>query len=221
MTYLIGDSLEILPTLGDKSYDFCLTDFPYNVDFKGTKSENRFKGVYYTDNQGESEYQLFCEETFNELSRITNGMMIFCGNMNQYMWMQIAKPRDILIWHKPNCQGRGSSYYLNKHEIRLSYGTHRKMPTSVITQNVKSYPITELRNSIHPCPSSLDLYRFILDKIQPKSVLDPFLGSGTTAAACEMLGIPYLGIEKEKAYIPDIEKRIKQGQQSSLMGYLE
>ena len=39
-------------------------------------------------------------------------------------------------------------------------------------------------------------------------VLDPFLGSGTTALACEMEGFPWLGIEKEAEYIAITEARL-------------
>jgi len=46
----------------------------------------------------------------------------------------------------------------------------------------------------------LKLWGWVLDQLKPASVVDPFLGSGTTAYACEQRGIPYLGIELDKRY---------------------
>ena len=51
----------------------------------------------------------------------------------------------------------------------------------------------------------------LLEDLKPKSVIDPFMGSGTTAEVCLKLGIPYCGYEKEIIYKQDIDKRIKRG----------
>ncbi len=54
------------------------------------------------------------------------------------------------------------------------------------------------------------LYRIILACTKPNDlILDPFIGSGTTAAVAKMLGRHYIGIDKEKTYIQYAEKRLK------------
>jgi DNA modification methylase len=47
--------------------------------------------------------------------------------------------------------------------------------------------------------------------LKPKSVLDPFLGSGTTAEVCSQLKVSWLGFEIKVEYKADIEKRISFG----------
>jgi site-specific DNA-methyltransferase (adenine-specific) len=42
----------------------------------------------------------------------------------------------------------------------------------------------------------------------PGIVLDPFCGSGSTGVACANLGIPFVGIEKEEAYVKIAEARV-------------
>ena len=41
------------------------------------------------------------------------------------------------------------------------------------------------------------------------TVLDPFMGSGTTCVACKKLGRNFIGIEKEPEYIKIAEKRLE------------
>ena len=50
-------------------------------------------------------------------------------------------------------------------------------------------------NYIHPSPKDELLWTRILSEIKPSSVLDPFMGSGTTMEACLQLGIPCIGYE--------------------------
>ncbi|KKL64527.1 hypothetical protein LCGC14_2164170 [marine sediment metagenome] len=61
----------------------------------------------------------------------------------------------------------------------------------------------------HPSPKNLNLWYKIIDGINPKSVIDPFIGSGTTAEVCTKLGIPWLGYEINEVYSQDINKRLK------------
>ena len=53
------------------------------------------------------------------------------------------------------------------------------------------------------------LYRVILSSTNVGDViLDPFFGSGTTGAAAKLLGRNFIGIERDKSYIAEAEKRI-------------
>jgi DNA modification methylase len=62
----------------------------------------------------------------------------------------------------------------------------------------------------HPCPKPLDLIRFLIDKFSNASeiVLDPFVGSGTTAVAAKMEGRNYVGIEISEKYCEIARRRV-------------
>jgi site-specific DNA-methyltransferase (adenine-specific) len=65
----------------------------------------------------------------------------------------------------------------------------------------------------HSTVKPLSLIKYLCHLIKPPEggiVLDPFLGSGTTAVACMKEGIDFIGIEKEKEYIEIAEKRIEE-----------
>jgi site-specific DNA-methyltransferase (adenine-specific) len=67
-----------------------------------------------------------------------------------------------------------------------------------------------LRRNVHPTVKPVDLMRHLIRLVTPPSgtVLDPFLGSGTTGLACEMEGFPWIGIEKEAEYVAIAEARL-------------
>jgi site-specific DNA-methyltransferase (adenine-specific) len=67
-----------------------------------------------------------------------------------------------------------------------------------------------MRRNTHPTVKPVDLMRHLVRLVTPPggTVLDPFLGSGTTAIACEMEGFPWIGIEREAEYVAIAEARL-------------
>ena len=78
------------------------------------------------------------------------------------------------------------------------------------TCETKSW-IAKTRKNIHPTVKPLDLMRYLCRMITPKGgvVLDPFLGSGTTAIAAKQEKMHYIGMEIEPKYVAIAEARIK------------
>jgi site-specific DNA-methyltransferase (adenine-specific) len=66
------------------------------------------------------------------------------------------------------------------------------------------------RANVHPTVKPVDLMRHLVRLVTPPggTVLDPFLGSGTTAIAAEMEGFPWIGIEREAEYVAIAEARL-------------
>ena len=66
------------------------------------------------------------------------------------------------------------------------------------------------RSNIHPTVKPVDLMRHLVRLVTPQGgvVLDPFLGSGTTALAAEMEGFAWIGIEREAEYVAIAEARL-------------
>ncbi len=196
-----------LPTLEDKSIDLCLTDPPYNVGFKKLSS---IKKEIYKDNI--KDYNKWCHEWFYELKRVCNTIIMTPGTPNIEFWYKLENPKDLLFHYKSNGQGMTSVCNTNKTEIIFYYGNKPKKRFKSNTFNIYLFN-GFLRKldfiSIHPCPKSLQLFFQIIFEFNPESVLDPFLGSGTTSEVCTKLGIPWLGYEINEVYSQDINKRLK------------
>jgi site-specific DNA-methyltransferase (adenine-specific) len=69
----------------------------------------------------------------------------------------------------------------------------------------------EMRVNTHPTVKPIELMKYLCRMVTPKggTVLDPFMGSGSTGMAAKDEGFEFIGIEKEKEYFDIAEARIK------------
>jgi DNA modification methylase len=76
------------------------------------------------------------------------------------------------------------------------------------------------RANSHPTVKPTDLMRHLVRLVTPSggTVLDPFLGSGTTGLACELEGFPWIGIEREEEYVRIAEARLNGTQKGLGLG---
>ena len=91
----------------------------------------------------------------------------------------------------------------------LSQGTRGIAPGGPPVGTYETRP-TRDRLNVHPTVKPVDLMRHLVRLVTPAGgiVLDPFLGSGTTAIAAEMEGFAWVGIEREAEYIAIAEARL-------------
>lgn len=61
-----------------------------------------------------------------------------------------------------------------------------------------------------PCPRPLEQVRYFCNSVRTESILDPFLGSGTTGVAAVMAGKRFIGIEQDPVYFEYARKRIEE-----------
>lgn len=60
-----------------------------------------------------------------------------------------------------------------------------------------------------PCPRPLEQVRYFCDSIKAESIVDPFMGSGTTGVATILAGKRFIGIEQDPVYFEYACKRIE------------
>ena len=211
------DCIEGMKELEDKSFDLCLTDPPYNVKCqtmtpKFDKSYQESK-IRYKDNLSDEDYRTWCHSWFNEIK--TNMIVFTPGYKNLKFWMKDFD-FELAILYDISSKGGCVIASFRKWEPILTQGIrenrkqHKRFKFAIFEEinNVNQFNFKEY---LHPCPKNYTLWNRIIKELKPLSVLDPFLGSGTTAEVCESLGIPWLGFELMEEYAPDIEKRIARG----------
>jgi site-specific DNA-methyltransferase (adenine-specific) len=62
----------------------------------------------------------------------------------------------------------------------------------------------------HPSPKPLALYRWLIERVAGHTILDPFMGSGTSLRAAKDLGRKAIGIEIEERYCEIAARRMAQ-----------
>ncbi len=200
------DKTNGLPSLPDKSIDVCFTDPPFNVKFKGKEDYKNTKERYYHDKN--LDYKGWCALFLKELKRVCNIVLIHCGKTNINLWYEIEPPYDMIFWYVNNAQpSPGRASWLTMLHPVLCYGKFGKRR---LNKDLFTYPMKIIKGLTHPCPLNVDFVKEVLSQLKPTSVIDPFMGSGTTAGACNELKIPWIGYEIDKEFEKDIIFRLKE-----------
>lgn len=191
-----GDCLELMPEIEDKSIALVVTDPPYNV------------GLNYGENVNDSrdDYIEWLRRVWAEIRRVSKGVLITVGMVNfSTFCIEIEKPKWVCAWVKPNQCSRNNCGGFNVWEPILVYGDVGK-----IKQDCWNYPIKKQKGvGDHPCPKLLDMWEVLVNQAPAGgTVLDPFIGSGTTAIAALNTNRHFIGIEKEPKYVQIARQRI-------------
>ena len=112
-----------------------------------------------------------------------------------------------------------SERHSNLDDHETSVGANGNKWTDQDYRKGDTKPTTERKNT-HPTVKPVDLMRYLCRMVTPKggTVLDPFMGSGSTGMAAKDEGFDFIGIEKEKEYFEICESRIKRF--APLMGFM-
>ncbi len=190
------DAVEFLRNLPDNSVDSIVTDPPYNVGYK-----------YDSTDDHRADYADWCGEWLKECLRVSRwSVMISCGHTNLGMWYRISEPRWLACWWKPAAMGN-SPFGVNNWEPMLFYG---KVPKRTKCDVIRATITAKDHLSWHPCPKPVGWARGFVKATTMKgmTVLDPFLGSGTTGVACVQLGRKFVGVEIDPGYFGKAKERI-------------
>ena len=187
-----GDCREILPTLG--RFDLLLTDPPYGYGWKTNYS--RFSKGF--SDKSEIANDVAENVDLSPWIELTGEQMIFgCNSLPQ------QKPGSYLIWDK-RCED-GFSFLSDGEAAWWSEG-HGVYICSINAQRHRS------KAGLHPTQKPVGLMAWCIQKAkQSETIVDPFLGSGTTLVAAKLEGRKAVGIELEERYCEIAANRLCQG----------
>ena len=198
-----GNCLEIMPEL--ESVDLILTDPPYGMMFR-----SNYRKIKYSHIEGDNIYPV--EAVKLAISKAQNATYIFCRWDNIY---QLPKPKSLLVWVKNNwSMGDLKHEHGRQWEAICFYAAAGHEFKKRIPDVLKGM---RTGNNHHPTEKPVGLMTQIIDANICGSVLDPFLGSGTTAIACERLNRRWIGIEISEEYCEIAAKRIENGRKQLKM----
>lgn len=194
-----------------EKFDLGLTDPPYNIDAGIVQNIRNSKKIPERENVIEiyddvnENYEKWSLSWFNLMKKICNRIIFTCGKYNIKMWLK-HYDFDIVAWIIPNSASRGFVSKFIKWEPILCYGDFKrnKLMFDVINQHVESgFLVRKEKKWIHPHPKPRWLYYDILRQLKPRSVIDPFFGSGVSGEMCMELNIPFISYELKSEYEED------------------
>jgi DNA modification methylase len=205
----LGDSYELIKQIPDKSIDLIYTDIPYELHNNGAGGFMEKRVVNMREKQLLGLDKGINYEIYKDFIRVMKDINIFIW-LNKYQieetlkfFSQYNTTFEILTWNKINPIPMTSNVWLSDIEYCLyfrsrgfklndGYELKSKWHTSPINMDDKN-------EFEHPTIKPLELVkRHILHTTKENDIiLDPFIGSGTTAVASKELGRQYIGIEIE------------------------
>jgi site-specific DNA-methyltransferase (adenine-specific) len=188
ITLYLGDCREILPTLG--KVDAVVTDPPYGLGDKWRGGTVKWP---LADNGRGTLWDSECFAGLPEIIALAENSIIWGGN-----YYPLPPRRGWLIWDKI---------------VRNFSSGHVELAWTTIDQPTRAfnYAHGELASEgkLHPTQKPLPLMKWCLDQIpDAHTILDPFMGSGTTGVAAIQCECKFIGIEIEPKYFDIACRRI-------------
>lgn len=230
---ICGDCLEIMKDIPDGSIDLVVTSPPYNLginktfgkhitkNWKGKWNNSKLQSTGYdshNDYMPEDEYIAWQKKVLTECFRVIKetGAIFYNQKWRVQKGLWEMRPeivaglpvRQIIIWKKAGGINFNEGYFLPSYEpIYVIAKPKFKLPPKVNTLG-DVWEITQERKSWHPAAFPLELAENCVKATKGDLILDPFMGSGTTAIAAKKLGKKYIGIDVSKDYCKKAETRI-------------
>lgn len=215
-----GNCKDIFPEIVKKyEIDLVLTDPPYNINFN--------KYDKYKDNLEDKEY-VDLLKTFKGTPSV---IIHYPEEMMKYVVPSLGVPVEVLAWcynsnigrkfRLVNIYGKKPNFkkviqpYKNPNDKRIKERIkqgHKGSPLYDWFSDINIVKNVSKEKSGHPCPMPLKLIERLIILLTEENdlIVDPFMGSGTTALACERLNRRYIGIEMSKEYIDIANNRLKE-----------
>lgn len=184
-TLYLGDCLEVMPTLG--RVDAVVTDPPYGI---GITKSNRLSvsrghgGKSWDDKPAD----------VSHITRLEVPSIIWGGN-----YFPLPPCRGPLVWDKNNA-GRDFA------DFEMAWTN-----IDMVARRIVLRPMNMDGGKVHPTQKPIAVMEWCLGFLpNSKSILDPFMGSGTTLVACAKMGRQGIGIELDPDYFDIACKRVEE-----------
>lgn len=231
-----GDCVDMMKTFPEKSIDLVVTSPPYNIknstgnglkDGRGGKWKNAglVNGYsHYDDCMPHETYVAWQRACLTEMMRVLkddgaifynhkwrvqNGLL-----QDRHDIVEGFPVRQIIIWRRKGGINFNKGYFLPTYEViyLIAKKKFQLAPKANAVGDV--WEFGQETNNPHPAPFPVALIDRIIRSTSAELVLDPFIGSGTTAIAALNCGRAYVGIELSPDYCDLAEKRIEENEQT-------
>lgn len=206
-----GDCLQVLPTLDLASIDAVIADPPYGMDWdtdstRFSGGESKLKGR----DRGRGDWDRIVGDLkpFDPSPWMEFPRVVLWGSNHYGRQLPIG---TTLVWVKRNEEAFGS--FLSDAEIAWMKGGHGVYCFMLPGSPQRSKNENRSAKSAHPNQKPIRLMSWCIEKLglEPGStILDPYMGSGTTGVAAIKAGCSFIGIEIEERHFATAQRRISE-----------
>lgn len=230
-TIINGDCLEVMGQMPSGSIDLAVTSPPYNIGgrikgstiWKNPALKDGYDG--YDDKMDEGEYVSWQRNVIAEILRVLkdDGALFYNHKwsirkkrlMDRHDIVEGFPVRQIIIWQRAGGFNFAKTHFLPTYEVIYLIAKDKYTLAKGATKHGDIWRINQEMRNEHPAPFPIGLpARAIVSSSCMERdgaiVLDPFMGSGTTAVAAVMNGRSFIGIEQSAKYCEMAMKRVGQ-----------
>ena len=214
---ICGDAVVELQKLPNESVDLIVTDPPYGIS-RELNCKGQRLGTTAKLNFNFGEWDTFNKDWFEIALKKTRGwMMTFCAKKDVGFFIDGLEKSgfiaiDVLVWQKPDpIPLNAKSRFLNAWEAVVIGKKPGAIWNSNYEHNIIKVQAPKGKSRIHPTQKPVELIKKLINLTTKEGdvVLDPFMGSGTTAVACLEAKRNYIGFEVSKQYWKQSLERIE------------
>ena len=215
-----GDCREIVPMLGKRGFDAVVTDPPYGVNFVhgggggGIVSQGKSKPIFGDDKAFDPAWlvELGGKSKAKKGKFLTQATPVLIFGANHFPVSEFSNGQW-LVWDKSCGQGPNASFvdaefaWMNRRSARCIY---RHFWMGIMRAGMDN-PSKSAR--CHPSQKPVELMMWCIETARiglGKTVLDPYMGSGSTGVACRLNGRKFIGIELDEQYCEIAAKRLRE-----------
>lgn len=229
------DCIEVMTSIEENSVDLILTDPPYNLgnfmrdrDTNLKKMRDNFFGSAGWDDLSFEEWEESMDRFFEESVRVLKhggSMIVFMAIIKVESIIKIAERYGLYykttgIWHKLNPMPRNMNlHFVNSTETWIYFTYKKKTGTfnndgKMIHDFIETAVASngERRFGKHPTQKPVKLMEFFVNVLSNENdtILDPFMGSGSTGVAAIKNDRNFIGVELNEKYYNIARQRIEE-----------
>ena len=213
--------------------DAIVSDPPYNISLD-TNYKKRYKGsekhdFFITQGCKTKDWESFETDKKIDLSflfqmNIKKMCLFGLNNYIECVPLDIYYGGSFSVWDKrQDMEGRviPDTHLSGQFEMIWFYPKRRWDFLRHVFSGVFGTEKEEYKKRIHPTQKPVEVMKWCIEKLKLKegdTVLDPFMGSGSTGRACQALGLNFIGIEINEGYYKLAEHRLLGGFQKEMFG---
>lgn len=205
---ILGDCRDVLPTMG--KVDAVVTDPPYGVAYAGstTKHTERDGVAYISFDDTPHSVSTVCVPAVRAAMAMARSGVMTPGNACAHLY-DVPRAQGAIFY--PSGANAGPWGFVCSQPL-FYYGRDPFLMRGLGRQPNGFSSTEPAEKNGHPCPKPIRQTQWMVKRVSfpGETVLDPFMGSGTTGVACVNLGRHFIGIEREPAYFDIACRRIEE-----------